>query len=95
MSELKSTALGQFHKDVDKSSRRTPESQLREVFRPLRRPLHRHPRAAQERPCADAKFLEDSLVTTLRHVSGETISSTSNLILSEGRNKTAGAGVQA
>ena len=33
------------------------------------------------------EFLEDSLVTTLRHVSGETISSTSKLIVTQGRNE--------
>ena len=33
-------------------------------------------------------FLEDSLVTTLRHVGGEEISSCCKLVLSEGRNKT-------
>jgi hypothetical protein len=33
------------------------------------------------------EFLEDSLVTTLRHVSGETISSTSKLIVTAGRNE--------
>ena len=34
------------------------------------------------------EFLQDSLTTTLRHVSGETITSVCDLILSEGRNKT-------
>ena len=63
------------------------ESPVRKICRPLWRPLHRHPCAAQERPCADPRVLEDSLVTTLRHVSGETISSTSKLIVTAGRNE--------
>ena len=33
------------------------------------------------------EFLEDSLVTTLRHTSGETISSTSKLVVTPGRNE--------
>ena len=86
MSEL-TKALIQFHKDVDKIEKNARANYGN--FADLANVLSTvTPALLKNGIVLTQTFLEDSLVTTLRHVSGEEISSTCNLILSEGRNKT-------
>ena len=86
MSEL-TKALIQFHKDVDKIEKNARANYGR--FADLANVLSTvTPALLKNDLVLTQTFLEDSLVTTLRHVSGEEISSVCNLILSEGRNKT-------
>ena len=67
MSEL-TKALIQFHKDVDKIEKNA-RAKYGKFADLSQRPQHRHPSATQERSChLTQTFLEDSLVTTLRHV---------------------------
>ena len=88
MSESKLTAaLIQFHKDVDKIEKNARGNYGR--FADLSNVLSTVTPALLKNDLVLVQtFLEDSLVTTLRHVSGEEISSVCDLILSEGRNKT-------
>ena len=86
MSEL-TKALIQFHKDVDKIEKNAVANygnfaDLANVLSTVTPALLKNDLVLVQ------TFLEDSLVTTLRHVSGEEISSCCKLVLSEGRNKT-------
>ena len=86
MSEL-TKALIQFHKDVDKIEKNARANygkfaDLANVLSTVTPPLLKNGLVLTQ------TFLEGSLITTLRHVGGEEISSCCNLILSEGRNKT-------
>ena len=86
MSEL-TKALIQFHKDVDKIEKNARANygkfaDLANVLSTVTPPLDKNGLVLTQ------TFLENSLITTLRHVSGEEISSCCNLIISEGRNKT-------
>jgi len=86
MSEL-TKALIQFHKDVDKIEKNARANYGK--FADLSNVLSTVTPALLKNDLVLVQtFLEDSLVTTLRHVSGEEISSVCNLVLSEGRNKT-------
>ena len=86
MSEL-TKALIQFHKDVDKIEKNARANYGK--FADLANVLSTvTPALLKNDLVLTQTFLEDSLVTTLRHVSGEEISSVCHLILSEGRNKT-------
>jgi hypothetical protein len=88
MSESKLTAaLIQFQKDVDKIEKNARANYGR--FADLANVLSTvTPALLKNDLVLTQTFLEDSLVTTLRHVSGEEISSCCKLVLSEGRNKT-------
>ena len=88
MSESKLTAaLIQFHKDVDKIEKNARANYGR--FADLANVLSTvTPALLKNDLVLTQTFLEDSLVTTLRHVSGETITSVCDLVVSEGRNKT-------
>ena len=84
MSEL-TKALIQFHKDGASSKRtRKPNMDTLPTFAVLSTVT---PALLKNDLVLTQEFLEDSLVTTLRHVSGETISSTSKLIVTAGRNE--------
>ena len=86
MSEL-TKALIQFHKDVDKIEKNARANYGK--FADLANVLSTvTPALLKNDLVLTQTFLENSLVTTLRHVSGEEISSVCHLILSEGRNKT-------
>ena len=86
MSEL-TKALIQFHKDVDKIEKNARANYGK--FADLANVLSTvTPALLKNDLVLTQTFFTDSLVTTLRHVSGEEISSTCNLVLSEGRNKT-------
>jgi len=86
MSEL-TKALIQFHKDVDKIEKNARANYGK--FADLANVLSTvTPALLKNNLVITQEFLTDSLVTTLRHVGGEEISSTCNLVLSEGRNKT-------
>ena len=86
MSEL-TKALIQFHKDVDKIDKNARANYGK--FADLANVLSTVTPALLKNDLVIVQtFLEDSLVTTIRHVSGEEISSVCNLVLSEGRNKT-------
>ena len=88
MSESKLTAaLIQFHKDVDKIDKTARGNYGK--FADLSNVLSTvTPALLKNDLVLTQTFLANSLVTTLRHVSGEEISSTCDLVLSEGRNKT-------
>ena len=88
MSESKLTAaLIQFHKDVDKIEKNARANYGR--FADLANVLSTvTPALLKNNLVITQEFLTDSLITTLRHVSGEHINSTCDLVLSEGRNKT-------
>jgi hypothetical protein len=86
MSEL-TKALIQFQKDVDKIEKNARANYGK--FADLANVLSTVTPALLKNDLVLVQtFLEDSLVTTLRHVSGEEISSVCKLVLSEGRNKT-------
>jgi hypothetical protein len=86
MSEL-TKALIQFHKDVDKIEKNARANYGK--FADLANVLSTvTPALLKNKIVLTQTFLEDSLVTTLRHEGGEEISSVCQLILSEGRNKT-------
>ena len=86
MSEL-TKALIQFHKDVDKIEKNARANYGK--FADLANVLSTVTPALDKNDLVIVQtFLEDSLVTTLRHVGGEEISSVCKLILCEGRNKT-------
>ena len=88
MSESKLTAaLIQFHKDVDKIEKNARGNYGK--FADLSNVLSIvTPALIKNGIVLTQTFLEDSLVTSLRHVSGEEISSCCHLVVSEGRNKT-------
>ena len=88
MSESKLTAaLIQFHKDVDKIEKNARANYGR--FADLSNVLSTVTPALLKNDLVIVQtFLEDSLVTTLRHVSGEEISSVIKLFMCEGRNIT-------
>ena len=88
MSESKLTAaLIQFHKDVDKIEKNARGNYGR--FADLSNVLSTVTPALLKNDLVLVQtFLEDSLVTTLRHVSGEEISSVCKLFIAEGRNVT-------
>ena len=86
MSEL-TKALIAFHKDVDKIDKNARGNygkfaDLSNVLSTVTPALHANGLAVTQ------TFLEDSLVTTLHHISGETLSSTCKLIICDGRNMT-------
>ena len=86
MSEL-TKALIQFHKDVDKIEKNARANYGR--FADLANVLSTvTPALIKNNLVITQEFLKDSLVTTLRHTSGEYIHSECDLVLSEGRNKT-------
>ena len=86
MSEL-TKALIQFHKDVDKIEKNARANYGK--FADLANVLSTvTPALLKNDLVLTQPFLEDSLVTTLRHVGGEEISRCCKLVLSEGRNKT-------
>ena len=86
MSEL-TKALIQFHKDVDKIEKNARANYGK--FADLANVLSTvTPALLKNDLVLTQEFLQDSLTTTLRHVSGETITSVCDLVLSEGRNKT-------
>ena len=87
MSESKLTAaLIQFHKDVGviKKDAKAQYGKFADLCGVLSTVT---PALLKNDLVLTQEFLEDSLVTTLRHVSGETISSTSKLIVTAGRNE--------
>ena len=85
MSEL-TKALIQFHKDVGviKKDAKAQYGHFADLCGVLSTVT---PALLKNDLVLTQEFLEDSLVTTLRHVSGETISSTSKLIVTAGRNE--------
>ena len=85
MSEL-TKALIQFHKDVGviKKDAKAQYGRFADLCGVLSTVT---PALLKNDLVLTQEFLEDSLVTTLRHVSGETISSTSKLIVTAGRNE--------
>ena len=86
MSELAKALIG-FHKDVDKIEKNARANYGK--FADLANVLSTvTPALLKNELVLTQTFLANSLVTTLRHVSGEEISSVCDLILSEGRNKT-------
>ena len=86
MSELAKSLIG-FHKDVDKIEKNARANYGK--FADLANVLSTvTPALLKNDLVLTQTFLANSLVTTLRHVSGEEISSVCDLILSEGRNKT-------
>jgi len=86
MSEL-TKALIQFQKDVDKIEKNARANYGR--FADLANVLSTVTPALNENGLALTQtYLDDSLVTTLRHVSGETIHSSCKLVVCEGRNMT-------
>ena len=86
MSEL-TKALIQFHKDVDKIEKNARANYGK--FADLANVLSTvTPALIKNGLVITQEFFTESLVTTLRHVSGETISSTCNLAIAQGRNVT-------
>jgi len=86
MSEITKALIG-FHKDVDKIEKNARANYGK--FADLANVLSTvTPALLKNDLVLTQTFLANSLVTTLRHVSGEEISSVCDLILSEGRNKT-------
>jgi len=86
MSELAKALIG-FHKDVDKIEKNARANYGK--FADLANVLSTvTPALLKNDLVLTQTFLANSLVTTLRHVGGEEISSVCDLILSEGRNKT-------
>ena len=86
MSEL-TKALIQFHKDVDKIEKNARANYGK--FADLANVLSTvTPALLKNDLVLTQEFLNEGLTTTLRHVSGETICSVCDLVLSEGRNKT-------
>ena len=86
MSELAKALIG-FHKDVDKIEKNARANYGK--FADLANVLSTvTPALLKNDLVLTQTFLANSLITTLRHVSGEEISSVCDLILSEGRNKT-------
>lgn len=86
MSEL-TKALIQFHKDVDKIEKNARANYGK--FADLANVLSTvTPALLKNDLVITQEFLNEGLTTTLRHVSGEMIFSTCDLVLSEGRNKT-------
>ena len=86
MSEL-TKALIQFHKDVDKIEKNARANYGK--FADLANVLSTvTPALLKNDLVLVQEFDEERLVTVVRHVSGEEISSVCKLILSEGRNKT-------
>ena len=86
MSEI-TKALIAFHKDVDKIDKNARGNYGK--FADLSNVLSTvTPALLKNNLVLTQEFLNEGLTTTLRHVSGETISSVCDLILSEGRNKT-------
>ena len=85
MSEL-TKALIQFHKDVGviKKDAKAQYGKFADLCGVLSTVT---PALLKNDLVLTQEFLEDSLVTTLRHTSGETISSTSKLIVVPGRNE--------
>ena len=86
MSELTKALIG-FHKAVDKLEKNARANygkfaDLANVLSTVTPALHANGLAITQ------TFLEDSLVTTLHHISGETLSSTCKLIINDGRNMT-------
>ena len=86
MSELTKALIG-FHKAVDKIEKNARANygkfaDLANVLSTVTPALHANGLAITQ------TFLEDSLVTTLHHISGETLSSTCKLIINDGRNMT-------
>ena len=86
MSELTKALIG-FHKAVDKIEKNARANygkfaDLANVLSTVTPALHANGLAITQ------TFLEDSLVTTLHHISGETLSSTCKLVICEGRNAT-------
>ena len=86
MSEL-TKALIAFHKDVDKIDKNARGNygkfaDLSNVLSTVTPALHANGLAITQ------TFLEDSLVTTLHHTSGETLNSTVKLYIQDGRNIT-------
>ena len=86
MSELAKSLIG-FHQDVDKIEKNARANYGK--FADLANVLSTvTPALLKNNLVLTQTFLANSLITTLRHVSGEEISSVCDLILSEGRNKT-------
>ena len=86
MSELAKALIG-FHQDVDKIEKNARANYGK--FADLANVLSTvTPALLKNDLVLTQTFLANSLITTLRHVSGEEISSVCDLILSEGRNKT-------
>ena len=86
MSELTKALIG-FHKAVDKIDKNARGNygkfaDLSNVLSTVTPALHANGLAVTQ------TFLEDSLVTTLHHISGETLSSTVKLYIQDGRNIT-------
>lgn len=86
MSELTKALIG-FHKAVDKIEKNARANygkfaDLANVLSTVTPALHANGLAVTQ------TFLEDSLVTTLHHISGETLSSSCKLIICDGRNMT-------
>lgn len=86
MSELTKALIG-FHKAVDKIEKNARANygkfaDLANVLSTVTPALHANGLAVTQ------TFLEDSLVTTLHHISGETLSSTVKLYIQDGRNIT-------
>ena len=86
MSELTKALIG-FHKAVDKIEKNARANygkfaDLANVLSTVTPALHANGLAVTQ------TFLEDSLVTTLHHISGETLSSSCKLIVCDGRNMT-------
>jgi hypothetical protein len=86
MSEL-TKALIQFHKDVDKIEKNARANYGK--FADLANVLSTvTPALIKNGLVITQEFFTESLVTTLRHTSGETINSTCNLAIAQGRNVT-------
>ena len=86
MSEL-TKALIQFQKDVDKIEKNARANygkfaDLANVLSTVTPALNKNDLAVTQ------TFLEDSLITTLHHISGETVHSTCKLVVCSGRNDT-------
>lgn len=86
MSEL-TKALIQFQKDVDKIEKNARANygkfaDLANVLSTVTPALNKNDLAVTQ------TFLEDSLITTLHHISGETVHSTCKLVVCNGRNDT-------
>lgn len=86
MSELTKALIG-FHKAVDKIEKNARANygkfaDLANVLSTVTPALHANGLAITQ------TFLEDSLITTLHHESGETLSSSCKLIMCDGRNMT-------
>lgn len=86
MSELTKALIG-FQQAVDKIEKNARANygkfaDLANVLSTVTPALHANGLAITQ------TFLEDSLITTLHHVSGETLSSTCKLIINDGRNMT-------